>query len=37
MLVDKVAKPLGTGKIVIGVYLDIKKTFDVNSHPILLK
>ena len=31
------AKTLETGKIVIGVYLDIKKTFDVISHPILLK
>ena len=31
------AKALDTGKIVIGVYLDIKKAFDVISHQILLK
>ena len=30
-------KAIDTGKIVIGVYLNIKKTFDVISHPILLR
>ena len=37
-LVEKVAKALDTGKIVIGVhvYLDIKKASDVISHPMLL-
>ena len=37
LLVEKVAKALDTGKIVIGVYLDIKKALDVISHPLLLK
>ena len=35
-LVDKVAKALDTGKIVVGVYLDIKKAFDTVSHSILV-
>ena len=36
-LVEKVAKALDSGKIVVGVYLDIRKAFDAISHPILLK
>ena len=36
-LVEKMGKAIDTGKIVIGVYLDIKKAFDVISHHILLK
>ena len=28
---------LDSGKIVVGVYLDIRKAFDAISHPILLK
>ena len=37
LLIEKVAKALDTRKIVIGVYLDIKKAFDVISHHILLR
>ena len=36
-LVEKVASALDSGKIVVGVYLDIRKAFDAISHPILLK
>ena len=36
-LVEKVAKALNSGKIVVEVYLDIRKAFDAISHPILLK
>ena len=36
-LVEKVAKALDSGKIVVGVYLDIRMAFDAISHPILLK
>ena len=35
-LVDKVSKSLDKGKIVGGVYLDIRKAFDSISHQILL-
>ena len=35
-LVDKVSKSLDKGKIVGGVYLDIRKAFDSISHKILL-
>ena len=36
-LVERVAKALDTGKIVVGVYLDIRKAFDAIDHPILLR
>ena len=36
-LVDKVAKALDTGKIVVGVFLDLKKAFDTVDHSILLE
>ena len=36
-LVERVAKALDTGKIVVGVYLDIRKGFDDIYHPILLR
>ena len=35
-LVEKVSKALDTGKIVVGIYLDIRKAFDCVSHKILL-
>ena len=35
-LVDKVSKSLDKGKIVGGVYLDIRKAFNSISHQILL-
>ena len=35
-LVEKVTKALDTGKIVVGVYLDIRKAFDCISTSILL-
>ena len=35
-LADKVSKSLDKGKIVSGVYLDIRKAFDSISHQILL-
>ena len=35
-LVAKVTKALDTGKIVVGVYLDIRKTFDSISTSIVL-
>ena len=34
-LVEKVSKALDTGKIVVGVYLDLKKAFDTIDHQIL--
>ena len=36
-LIERVAKTLDTGKIVVGVYLDIRKAFDAINHPILLR
>ena len=36
-LVERVAKALDTGKIVVGVCLDIRKAFDAIDHPILLR
>ena len=36
-LVEKVSKSLDTGKIVVGVFLDIKKAFDTVDHTILLR
>ena len=36
-LVEKVARALDSGKIVVGVYLDIRKAYDAISHPILSK
>ena len=35
-LVEKVAKALDTGKMVVGVYLDIRKAFDCVCHHTLL-
>ena len=35
-LVEKVAKALDTGKMVVGVYLDIRKAFDCVRHHTLL-
>ena len=35
-LVEKVAKALDTGKMVVGVYLDIRKVFDCVRHHTLL-
>ena len=36
-LVERVSKALDTGKIVVGVYLDLKKAFDTIDHQILFK
>ena len=36
-LVEKVAKALDTGIIVVGCYLDIRKAFDAIDHSILLR
>ena len=35
--VEKVARALDIGKIVVGVYLDIRKTFDDITQSILLR
>ena len=35
-LVEKVSRSLDTGKIVVGVFLDLKKAFDTVDHKILL-
>ena len=32
-LVERIAKALDTGKIVVGVYLEIRKAFDAIDHP----
>lgn len=36
-LVEHVSKALDTGKIVVGIFLDLKKAFDTVDHGILLK
>ena len=36
-LVEKVSKALDKGKIVVGVFLDLKKAFDTVNHTILFK
>ena len=35
-LVERIAKALDKGKIVVGVFLDLKKAFDTVDHKILL-
>ena len=35
-LVERVEKALDTGKVVVGVFLDLKKAFDTVNHTILL-
>ena len=37
LLVDYISKALNDGDFCIGIFLDLKKAFDVCSHPILLK
>ena len=37
IMVERVVKALDMGKIVVGVYLDIRKVFDAIDHPILLR
>ena len=34
-LVERVTKALDTGKIIVGVFLDLKKAFDTVDHSIL--
>ena len=36
ILVERVSKAIDTGKIVIGLFLDIKKAFDTVDHDILI-
>ena len=36
-LTERVSKALDTGKIVVGVFLDLKKAFDTVEHNILLQ
>ena len=36
-LVDKITKALDEGRIMIGVFLDLKKAFDCVDHGILLR
>ena len=36
-LVDKITSSLDSGDLIIGVFLDLKKTFDTVNHHILLK
>ena len=36
-LVEKIVRALDTGKIVVGVYLDLRKAFDAITDSILLK
>ena len=36
-LVDKITKSLDHGDIVIGIFLDLKKVFDIVDHNILIK
>ena len=36
-MVEKVSNAVDTGKIVVGVFLDLKKAFDTVYHDILLK
>jgi hypothetical protein len=36
-VVNYISQALNDGKYCIGVFLDLKKAFDVCSHPILLK
>ena len=36
-LVEKIRSVLTSGKFMIGVFLDLKKTFDTVNHAILIK
>ena len=36
-LVENIARALDSGKIIVGVYLDIRKALDAISNPILLR
>ena len=35
-MVEKVNQALDTGKVLVGVFLDLKKTFDTVDHKILV-
>ena len=35
-LVEKVSRAIDSGKVIVGVFLDLKKAFDTVDHEILL-
>ena len=37
LVIDYISKAINEGEYCIGIFLDLKKAFDVCSHPILLK